>query len=62
LFDLASGRELDMGTPWDFFDLTSWGESDAVTVQQRANRALLRALMTKHGFMSAKRGMVALHP
>lgn len=51
LFDLASGRELDMGTPWDFFDLTSWGESDAVSVQQRANRALLRALMSKHGFM-----------
>jgi D-alanyl-D-alanine dipeptidase len=51
LFDLTSGRELDMGTPWDYFDLTSWGGSDAVTVQQRANRALLRALMTKHGFM-----------
>jgi D-alanyl-D-alanine dipeptidase len=40
-----------MGTPWDYFDLTSWGESNAVSVQQRANRALLRALMTKHGFM-----------
>ncbi len=47
---LDSGAELDMGTPWDFFDLTSWGESDAVTAQQRANRALLRTVMTKHGF------------
>ena len=51
LFDLASGDELDMGTPWDFFDLSSWGESDAVTSQQRANRALLRSVMTKHGFL-----------
>ena len=51
LFDLETGEELDMGTPWDFFDLSSWGESNAVSLQQRANRALLRALMTKHGFM-----------
>jgi D-alanyl-D-alanine dipeptidase len=47
---LDSGEELDMGTPWDFFDLNSWGESDAVTDQQRANRALLRTVMSKHGF------------
>ncbi len=47
---LQSGEELDMGTPWDFFDLSSWGESEAVTPQQRANRALLRTIMEKHGF------------
>ncbi|HBJ89617.1 MAG TPA: peptidase M15 [Gammaproteobacteria bacterium] len=51
LVSTETGEALDMGTPWDFFDLTSWGESDALSVQQRANRALLRALMTKHGFM-----------
>lgn len=50
LIDLASGQELDMGTPWDFFDLSSWGESDQVNAVQRANRALLRSIMTKHGF------------
>lgn len=50
LIDLASGEELDMGTPWDFFDLSSWGESDQVNEVQRANRALLRSIMTKHGF------------
>lgn len=48
---LDSGEELDMGTPWDFFDLASWGESDAVTDQQRANRALLRTVMTQQGFV-----------
>ncbi|MCG8415129.1 MAG: M15 family metallopeptidase [Pseudomonadales bacterium] len=50
LVDLATGVELDMGTPWDFFDLSSWGESDQVSSVQRANRALLRSVMTKHGF------------
>ena len=51
LFDLGTGEELDMGTPWDFFDLASWGESDEVNAQQRANRDLLRELMTSHGFI-----------
>ncbi len=50
IVDLASGEELDMGTPWDFFDLRSWGASTDVTAEQRANRALLRSTMTKHGF------------
>ena len=47
---LDTGAELDMGTPWDFFYLSSWSESEAVTAQQRVNRALLRTVMTKQGF------------
>jgi D-alanyl-D-alanine dipeptidase len=39
-----------MGTAWDFFDLSSWSDSEAVSVEQQSNRALLRALMTRHGF------------
>ena len=50
LIDLATGDELDMGTPWDYFDPMSWGNSDQITAEQRANRALLRIIMTKHGF------------
>ena len=50
LFDLETGEELDMGTAWDFFDLSSWSDSEAVSVEQQSNRALLRALMTRHGF------------
>lgn len=46
----ADGAELDMGTPFDFFGPESHGASLAVTPQQRANRALLRSVMTKHGF------------
>lgn len=51
LIYLDSGDELDMGTPWDFFDLSSWSESDAVNAQQRINRALLRTVMMKHGYI-----------
>jgi len=50
LFDLSTGVELDMGTAWDFFDLSSWSESRAVTIQQQSNRGLLRTLMGRHGF------------
>ena len=51
LIDLASGQELDMGTPFDFFDLASWPSSTEVTLQQRANRMLLRSVMNKQGFV-----------
>ena len=50
LFELETGKELDMGTAFDFFDKSSWSESEAVTVQQQSNRTLLRTLMTQHGF------------
>jgi D-alanyl-D-alanine dipeptidase len=43
-------RELDMGTEFDFFDELSWPENLAPSAQQRANRALLRFVMQKHGF------------
>ena len=51
LVNLADGRELDMGSPWDFFDPLSWPLSEQVTAQQRANRMLLRQVMTRHGFV-----------
>ena len=41
---------LDMGTPFDFFSPKSWPDSRAVSVDARTHRALLRAVMTKHGF------------
>lgn len=50
LIKLTDGSELDMGTPWDFFDLRSWPSSDEVTEQQRANRHRLRDIMLTHGF------------
>lgn len=50
IVDLATGEELDMGTPWDYFDLSSWGAYTEISAEQRANRALLRSAMARHGF------------
>ena len=33
------GKELDMGTPWDFFSPLSWPTSNEVTALQKSNRA-----------------------
>lgn len=46
----AAPRELDMGTPWDWFGPESWPDSARVPPQARANRMLLREVMTRHGF------------
>lgn len=51
LVALADGKEIDMGTPWDLFGPASWPTSTAFTAQQRANRLLLREIMTHHGFL-----------
>ncbi|MDD2358362.1 MAG: M15 family metallopeptidase [Thiovulaceae bacterium] len=50
LIDLATGKELDMGTGFDFFSPISWPTSKEVTSQQRANRLLLRSIMMSQGF------------
>ncbi len=54
LVDLESGEELDMGTPWDFFDPSSWPSFQDLSTQVRANRNLLAAVMTKHGFRAIR--------
>lgn len=48
--DLGTGRQLDMGSAFDFFGVESWPEHPDLTHQQRANRLLLQTLMVKHGF------------
>lgn len=54
LSDRQPPRELDMGTDFDFFDVLSWPENPGPSAQQRANRALLRFVMQKHGFKTYK--------
>lgn len=54
LVDAQSGEELDMGTPWDFFDPSSWPSYQQLPAQVRANRNLLAAVMTKHGFRAIR--------
>ena len=50
LINLESGQELDMGTPWDYFDPLSWPSSENVSSEQRVNRYILRDVMLKYGF------------
>ena len=45
-----AGRELDMGSGFDFFGLSSWPDSLQVGPIPRAHRLLLRMVMEKHGF------------
>ncbi len=47
-----TGKELDMGTPFDFFGPESHTENPRLTPQQRANRLLLKSLMERHGFVN----------
>jgi len=50
LLDMRTGRELDMGSPFDYFHPLSHPDCPDVTPEQHANRMLLRELMTRSGF------------
>jgi zinc D-Ala-D-Ala dipeptidase len=50
LAQAADGRELDMGTPFDFFSPGSWPSDHSVGGEAQANRALLSAAMRQGGF------------
>lgn len=46
----GSWQELDMGSPFDLFDVRSHGDSTLVSEQAQANRKMFADLMIKHGF------------
>jgi zinc D-Ala-D-Ala dipeptidase len=50
LIDLASHRELDMGTNFDFFDPLSHTINGRIGKSQQDNRIALKSLMERHGF------------
>jgi zinc D-Ala-D-Ala dipeptidase len=50
LVSLDSGEELDMGSPYDYFDPISWPSSTSVTEDEHKNRMKLREVMLRHGF------------
>lgn len=52
LVDLKTGKELDMGSAYDFFGRESWVDYQHITPQQQANWLLLQTLMNKYGFRS----------
>ncbi len=50
LIDLATGAEIDMGTPFDLFDTRSWPTDTTVSAAAQANRLALQRIMVAHGF------------
>ncbi len=50
LLDMRTGREVDMGGPFDLFSEISHPDSTAVTDEQRENRMLLQNTMVRCGF------------
>ena len=50
LFDMKTGKEVDMGGTFDWFGIESHPDFKGVTEKQFANRMLLREIMVKHGF------------
>ena len=50
LLDMASGKEADMGSPFDYFSEQSHPDYRGITDKQYANRMMLRDVMLKHGF------------
>ena len=50
LLDMATGKEIDMGSPFDYFSEKSHPDYKGVTDEQYNNRMLLQSVMVKHGF------------
>ena len=52
LFDMKTGKELDMGSPFDLFSEMSHPDyqGEGLTKEQYMNRMLLQNAMTRHGF------------
>jgi D-alanyl-D-alanine dipeptidase len=50
LFDMAAGKEVDMGGTFDWFGEESHPDYRGITEEQYANRMILREAMLRHGF------------
>ena len=50
LFDMKTGKEVDMGGTFDHFGIESHPDYKKITAQQFKNRMILRDAMLKHGF------------
>ena len=53
LFDMRTGREVDMGSPFDYFGLESHPDyhGPAITEEQYENRMMLQHMMSRSGFL-----------
>lgn len=51
LLDMKTGKEVDMGSPFDFFGEISHPDYTAITKEQFENRLFLRNVMLRAGFL-----------
>ncbi len=51
LLDMNTGKELDMGSPYDFFGEISHPDYMGITDDQYRNRSILRKVMLRNGFV-----------
>ena len=51
IVDAKTGKELDMGFPYDFFGDESHPFYTKINAEQQENRLLLRKIMLKNGFI-----------
>ncbi len=51
LFDMRTGKELDMGGPFDLFDERSHPDYRGITDSQYENRMILQKAMVRNGFI-----------
>ena len=50
LLDMSTGKELDMGSPFDLFSAASHPDYKGITEQQYENRMILQRAMVRSGF------------
>jgi len=50
IIDMRTGKELDMGTPFDFFGVMSHHGTELISLEQAGNRLILKNAMEKAGF------------
>ena len=50
IINLSTKKELDMGSPYDFFGKESWVSHQELTAKQKENRQLLQRIMLKYNF------------
>ena len=50
LLDMKTGREVDMGSPFDFFSESSHPDYRGITQEQYENRMYLQNIMVRNGF------------
>lgn len=51
LLDMATGKELDMGSPFDLFSEVSHPDYKGITEEQYENRMILQKVMVRNGFV-----------